>query len=61
MCDQLEYLRMLLAHAHDSPSSGRIRRIWNKLVERLATPDGKLILRRIRDAQNETMYPARSL
>jgi hypothetical protein len=49
--DELEHLRAMLAGASQSPPAGGVRGLLHRLAERLATPQRRLILRRIHDAE----------
>jgi hypothetical protein len=49
--DELENLRAMLAGASQSPPAGGVRGLLHHLAGRMAAPQKKLILKRIRDAE----------
>jgi hypothetical protein len=49
--DELEHLRAMLAGALQSPPPGGVRGLLHHLAGRMAAPQKKLILKRIRDAE----------
>jgi len=49
--DELEHLRAMLAGASQSLPAGGVRALLHHLAGRMAAPQKKLILKRIRDAE----------